>query len=302
MGKKLALFLTGLLTVVLLAACGVEEAAPTSESKEVKVVTSFSILADLIENVAGERAEVQYVVPIGEEPHEYEPVPSDFQKVSDATVFYVNGFDLEGWLQKLVDNVGEVEVVEVSSGITTIPIEGEDAADPHAWLDVKRVMVYVENIRDDLSKRDPEGKEIYEANAEAYLEALRELDNWIEEEASKIPEERKTLVISENAYKYFGESYGFETIGIWELNSHEEGTPGQISRVVELIQEKKLPAVFVETTVDQRYMETVAENAGVTIAGEVYTDAVGLDGSGAETYIKMMEHNVHTFIGGLKIN
>ncbi len=281
----------------LVAACGAND--ETSGDGGVKVVTSFSILADLAENVVGDRGVVEYLVPIGEEPHEYETIPSDFQKVSDADVFYVNGFGLEEWIERLVQNVGDVPIVSVTNGVTPLSISGQGGEDPHAWLDVKNVITYVENIRDDLSERDPEGAKEYTANAQDYISELEELHGWIQSEVEKIEQSKRTIVISENAFQYFGEQYGFDTVGIWQLNSHEEGTHSQIANVVETVREREIPAVFVETTVDKRYMETVSRDAGVEIAGEVYTDAVGLEGSGAETYIKMIEHNVNTFVDGL---
>ncbi|MDT8862704.1 metal ABC transporter substrate-binding protein [Alkalihalobacillus sp. MEB130] len=294
MKKKLILFITAVMTTFALAACG---GTDESSDEGLKIVASFSIIADLAEQVAGDRAEVDYLVPIGEEPHEYETVPSDFRKVSDADVFFVNGFGLEEWLERLVQNTGDVSIVNVSDGVTPLPIAGEEGEDPHAWLDVLNVIKYVENIRDDLIERDREGAEEYTANADAYIGELEELHAWIQAEVELI--DNRSIAVSENAFQYFGEQYGFQTYGVWELNSHEEGTPGQISALVDTIIEQNIPAVFVETTVDSRYMETVANDAGVEIAGEVYTDAVGLDGSGAETYIKMMEHNVNTFVEGL---
>ncbi|WP_368505880.1 metal ABC transporter substrate-binding protein [Alkalihalophilus sp. As8PL] len=297
--RKILLLVVIMVTSLIMVACGGEDRT-TEESGELKVITSFSILADITKNVVGDRAEVDYLVPIGEEPHGYEPIPSDFQKASDASVFYVNGLGLEEWLERLVANAGGgADIITVSDGINVIGVEGSNEDDPHAWLDVKNVITYVENIRDDLSQRDPEGADEYAANADAYIKELQELDEWIQAETLNIPEEQRTIVISENAFKYFGEAYGYETIGIWELNSHEEGTPGQISRVVDLIQDESIPAVFLETTIDSRFMDTVSSNAGVDIAGEVYTDAVGPSGSGAETYIDMMTHNVNTFVEGL---
>ncbi|SER72126.1 metal ABC transporter substrate-binding protein [Salipaludibacillus aurantiacus] len=266
------------------------------------ITASFSIIADMTEQVLGDRGTVDYIVPIGEEPHEYEPVPSDFRNVSDSDVFYVNGLGLEEWLERIVDNASDTPLLTLSDGVTEIPLEGESAPDPHAWLSPKNASYYIENIVDDLSERDPAGEDIYRENADAYLEEINELDAWIEEKVEAVPEEHRTIVVSENAFKYFGEDYGFETEGIWEINSHEEGTSGQINRLIDVIQDKEIPAVFVETTVDQRYMETVAENAGVEIAGEVYTDAVGQEGSGAETYLEMIRHNAEVFTDGLSGN
>jgi iron/zinc/copper transport system substrate-binding protein len=297
--KKVCFSFVMMVIALIVAGCGAEDTGTSEDGEGLKIVTSFSILGDVLENIAGERSSVTYIVPIGEEPHEYEPVPSDFQAVSDADVFYVNGLGLEEWLQRLVENTSDVDVVEVSPTIDALPLEESDGLDPHAWLDVKNVMKYVEVIRDDLVERDPDGAEIYVANAEAYLQDLQELEDWIHDQVTTIPEEQRTIVISENAYRYFGEAYGFDTVGIWELNSHEEGTPGQISRVVDIVKELDLPAVFVETTVNKSFMTTVSNDSGVDIAGEVYTDAVGLEGSGAETYIDMMKHNVDTFVSGL---
>ncbi|WP_332690426.1 metal ABC transporter substrate-binding protein [Halalkalibacter lacteus] len=282
-----------------------EETDSTEEATEageegLSITTSFSILGDIVGTIIGERGTVEYLVPIGEEPHEYEPIPSDFQKASDSDVFYVNGFSLEGWLEKLVGNVGDVPVVTVSEGITPILLEGSEEEDPHAWLSVENVKVYVENIVEDLVERDPSGEETYRTNAEAYLTELDDLQAWIKAEVEAVPEETRVIVVTENAFKYFGEAYGFETEGVWELNSHEEGTPSQIARVIDLVSDQNIPAIFVETTVDKRYMERISEGTGVEIAGEVYTDAVGQDGSGAETYLLMMKHNVETFVNGLK--
>jgi len=301
--SKLKWLLLSLFLAVALAGCGIEnnESGISSSPEEgLYVTTSFSILADIIGEVMGERGAIDYVVPIGEEPHEYEPVPSDFRNVSDADVFYVNGMGLELWLEKVVDNASETEVVTLSEGINEIPLEGEVAPDPHAWLSPKNTIHYVDNLLKDLIERDPDGEEVYRKNAAAYLEEVDELDQWIEENVHDISEEYRTIIISENAFKYFGEDYGFDTEGIWEINSHEEGTTGQINRLIDIIKDEDIPAVFVETTVDQRYMETVAKDAGVEISGEVYTDAVGQEGSGAETYLKMIRHNAETFIDGLK--
>lgn len=292
-------------SLVFLVACGNDQNENNNENTAsenedgILITTSFSILADVIDGVLGDTGEVDYLVSIGDEPHEYEPVPSDFRNVSDSAVFYTNGMGLEAWLDRLLENTSDTPVVTLSDGVKEIPLEGESGTDPHAWLDPANIEIYAENVLSDLSERFPELQDEFQANADAYLNEINELRDWMDEQISKIPEENRVIVISENAYKYFGEAYGFETAGIWEINSGEEGTSGQINAIIDLVRDRDLPAVFVETTVDQRYMETVAENAGVEIAGEVYTDAVGLEGSGAETYVKMMRHNTNVFVDGL---
>ncbi len=298
---SLILFLSFILT-----ACGTENSEGESNEDNgaqgdgLSITTSFSVLGDMIGEVIGDRGEVNYIVPIGEEPHEYEPVPSNFKEVSDSDVFYVNGLDLEEWLERIVSNATETEIVELSTGVDIINLEDSEDADPHGWLSPRNGIIYVENLVEDLIERDPEGEDVYRENAEAYIEELEALDKWIEEAVTDIPDEKRVIVVSENAFKYFGADYGFETEGIWEMNSHEEGTTQQMNRVIDIVQERKVPAVFVESTVDKRYMETVSDNSGVPIAGEVYTDAIGDEGSGANSYIDMIRHNAELFVEGLK--
>lgn len=311
--KKILIFISMITLIGLIAVgCGTEETTtePNGTSEDangvseeaiegLEIMTSFSVLADVIENIIGDRGSVDYVVPIGEEPHEYEPIPSDFRKLSDADVFYVNGMDLEEWLETVTASVTDTDIVTVSDGVTPIPLQNDDENDPHAWLSPKNVIIYVENILADLIERDPEGKELYETNAEAYIAELKELDEWIAEQVASIPEEQRVIVVSENAFKYFGKDYGFHTEGIWEINSHEEGTPQQFARLTELVKERNVPALFIESTVDPRYMNTISENTGVDIFGEVYTDAIGETGTDAGSYIGMIRHNVQMFVDGL---
>ncbi|MFA9559131.1 metal ABC transporter substrate-binding protein [Evansella sp. AB-rgal1] len=299
---KSKLFLSVFLMLgFLLAACNTENNENDKEAADgLTITTSFSVLGDVISQIIGDHGTVEYIVPIGEEPHEYEPVPSDFQKVSDADVFYINGLDLEEWLERIVSNVTATDIVEVSEGVTPISLIGNDQEDdPHAWLSAKNVIKYVNNIVEDLIERDPEGEPIYRENADAYIAKLQELDTWIEEQVQLIPKEYRVIIVSENAFKYFGADYGFETEGVWDINSHEEGTPQQINRIIDIVRDRDLPAVFVESTVDKRYMETVSVNSGVPIGGEVFTDAVGEEGSGAASYIEMMRSNVEVFVNGL---
>jgi iron/zinc/copper transport system substrate-binding protein len=266
-----------------------------------QVVTSISILADITRKVVGDRGQVTYIVPIGEAPEHYEPVPSDFQKVSNADILFANGLGLEEWLGRIVSNVTHTEVAYLTEGAPTIPLVGRDGADPHLWFNVKLVTDhYISNILNALIRLDPEGEKVYRRNAELYTARLQELDAWVVDQVQQIAPDRRVIVTTENAFKYFGEAYGFDTAGVWELNSHGEGTPQQISQIVDLVREHRVPGVFIETTVDRRYMEAVAKDTGVPIAGKLYTDALGPEGSSAETYIGMMKYNVHTLLKGLR--
>lgn len=293
--------ITFVATLGLLSACGNDNDSNSSAAGEegLYITTSFSVIGDMTEAVLGDAGTVEFIVPVGEEPHEYEPVPSDFQKVEDSDAFYINGFGLEEWLERVVNNAADTDVVELTEGVEEISLENEDAPDPHAWLSPKNIEYYIDNITADLSERDPDNAETFEANAEVYKKEAEELVAEMEDLLADIPEEHRLIVVSENAFKYFGADFDFDTDGIWDINSHEEGTTGQMNRIIDVLQERQVPAVFVESTVDNRYMETVAENAGISIEGEVFTDAVGEEGTGAETYLEMLRHNTETFAEGL---
>jgi manganese transport system substrate-binding protein len=300
-GKIIRLFLVMVAAMLLVVGCGTKGNSNGGEPTEgLSIVSSFSILDDIISEIVGERGTTSYIVPIGEEPHEYEPLNSDFQKVSDADLFIVNGLDLEEWLTKIVGQVTDTPVFEASTGIEPITLVGStDEYDPHAWLSVPNVIQYVENIVAKLSELDPEGAPFYESNGERYLEELQQLHEWIANEVAQIQEENRVIVVSENAFKYFGAQYGFITEGIWDINSHEEGTTGQISRIIDIVRDNNVPALFVETTVDPRYINQIASETGVGVSGTVFTDAIGKT-EDTNSYIKMMKANVETFVTGLK--
>ena len=290
-----------LLTSLLFVGCSSDQVDNNLEPKEgLNIVTSFSIIDDIVSNIIGDRGTTSHIVPVNGKPEEYDPVNSDFQKVSDADVFFANGMEFEGWLTRVTNQVTDTPLVEVSEGVEKILLVGsEDEYDPHAWLDVSNISIYVNNIVDTLIKLDPDGEAIYLENKEKYLNEIDELHNWILEETSKVADENKIIVVSENAFKYYGDAYGFKTDGIWELNAHEEGTPGQISRIVDLVNDRDVRALFLEITVDPRYMEQISSETGVEIKGTVYTDSISTT-EDANSYIKIMEANTKAFVEGLK--
>ncbi|MDQ0164420.1 iron/zinc/copper transport system substrate-binding protein [Bacillus horti] len=298
-----------LLSLSLLAACSNNgDGAGANEEGKVRVVSSFSVLHDVVQNVGGDLVEASFLTPIGEDPHEFEPTPSTFQLISDADLLIFNGFNMDYWIQGLAQNAqsNATEVI-VTQGVESIPLSadaGEMAGmeDPHAWLDPKNVMIYAENIKDALVQADPDHADQYEANLKDYLAELEELDTWIKEEVEQIPAGQRMVIISESALKYFARGYDFQYNSIWEINAHEEGSPRQIENLINVIEENEIPAVFLETSVNPSAMERVASEAGIEIAGRVYTDSVGGSGTGAETYIDMMKRNVETFVEGLTGN
>ncbi|GAE36664.1 metal ABC transporter substrate-binding protein [Halalkalibacter akibai] len=304
------LFITTILTLFLLGACG---SKPTGQeegaSEKLKVVTTYSIIYDITKNVGGGAVEIYNLTPIGADPHEYDPLPEDVKKTTDADVVFYNGLNLEegnGWFKKLIEVAGkgdeEAPVYLVSKGVEPILLESqglEEETDPHAWLDLRNGIKYTKNIRDALIKEDPENENIYVENADQYILELTELHEKAIERISTIDENKRFLITSEGAFKYFGEAYGIETGYIWEINSENQGSPQQMRDVIDLVRDKGITSLFVETSVDRRTMETVSQETGVPIVGTVYTDSLGKEGTDGDTYLKMMESNINVIIEGL---
>jgi iron/zinc/copper transport system substrate-binding protein len=310
---KKGFFLSWILAaVLLLGACGKSESSGSAVKgdNKVKVVTTYSIIYDIVKNVGGDRVEVHSLAPIGSNPHEYDPLPEDVQKTADANVVFYNGLNLEAgnsWFEKLLETTGksgdDAPVFRLSEGVDAqhLTSEGKKGQeDPHAWLDVRNGIKYAENARDALIKIDPEHKDVYEKNTDAYIKQLEELHQTALDRISEIPKEKRILITSEGAFKYFSAAYGFEAGYIWEINAENQGTPQQVSAVVDFIRKKDVPVLFVETSIDPRSMEMVSRETGVPIAGKVFTDSLGKPGEDGDTYIKMMEWNINTILDTLK--
>lgn len=302
-----------------LAACspttdtgGVQSDEPNSSSTEDKlqVVTTFSILGDIVNEIGGDAIEMHSIVPLGVDPHEYAPLPLDMQKSTDADIMFWNGLNMEvgdGWFEALVDVAGKQidtqEVVEVSVGVTPKYLTSEDGKEseinPHAFLDPTVGMIYTKNIRDGLIGIDPENAQLYEENAESYLAELAEIDELYIEKISEIPEEHRVLITSEHAYQYMVDSYGLEPGYIWEIDTDEQGTPEQISSLISLVRSTGVPVLFVESNVDSRPMETISAETGVPIYGVIYSDELGQPGSDGSIYLTMLTHNITQIHAGL---
>ena len=292
--------LLALLCIWLPAGCALKPGtADQAEKESLHIMTTVSIFADLIENVLGQNGSVEYLVPVGENPEDYELLPGQLQALSEADAVFVNGWGLEEKIVQALGHVSDIPVYHLTDGCNPILLVGSPDYDPHAWLDPNKTARYVGKILEALLELDPAREQEYNQNSRDYLDRLDLLDAWIREQVEQIPEKHRLLVISENALKYFGEAYGFRTEGIWELNAHEEGTPQQIQRIVDLVTAEDIPALFVESTVDRRYMETISRETGVPIAGTIYTDALGPPGGEADTYLGMMRYNVNLFRNGL---
>ncbi|EGA89786.1 manganese ABC transporter substrate binding protein [Planococcus donghaensis MPA1U2] len=308
--KKNKFFIISIVLLFLLAGCSSTESDNSDASDgKLQVVTTYSILYDIVKNVGGDQIELHSLAPIGSNPHEYETLPLDVQKATDADIVFYNGLNLEAgnsWFEKLMNTAGKsgdsAPVYKMSEGVepmylTTEGKEGEE--DPHAWLDVQNGIKYAENARDAFIEVDPDHKGEYEKNAQAYISELEALHQKAIDQYSKIPKEKRIFVTSEGAFKYFSKAYDFQAEYIWEINQENQGTPSQITQVLYLIDEKQIQGLFLETSVDPRSMEMVARETGIDIKGKVFTDSIGKPGEDGDTYIKMMEWNIDTIYKGL---
>jgi len=291
--------------IVLLTACSKVSEGDADHDK-LQIVATYSIIADMTENIVGEKAEVYSMVPIGTDPHMYDPLPKDTSKVSSADLVFYNGLNLEtgkGWFQDLLDVTNKKDVAfAVSDEVSPMYLTEkgkETQIDPHAWLDIQNSIKYVDIITKRVIEKDPDNKEFYLNNQSEYVKKLNELDQYAKEAVEKIPQEKRILVTSEGAFKYFSKAYGFESAFIWEINTDSQGTPEQMKNIIKIIDENQVPALFLETSVNPKTMETIANETGVPIHSKIFTDSLAKKGEEGDTYIKMIKWNIDKVIEGL---
>ena len=310
------LLTVGLLSLVGFAGCSTNTTSTSTtttksnEPKKVQVVATNSIIYDITKNVAGDLADIHSIVPIGQDPHEYEPLPQDVQKIHDADLIFYNGINLENaedaWFTKMVKNAGKVadkDYFAVSDGVDVIYLEGENEKgkeDPHAWLNIENGVIYAKNVAKQLIAKDPEHKDVYQKNVDKYVAELEKLDKDAKERLAKIPQEKKLIVTSEGCFKYFSKAYGVPSAYIWEINTEEEGTPEQTTRLVEILKKSKVPSLFVESSVDERPMKTVSQESGKPIYSTIFTDSIADKGKDGDSYLSMMKWNLTKIIEGLE--
>jgi manganese transport system substrate-binding protein len=275
-----------------------------SQSKRKKVVlTTFTVIADMVRNVAGDAAEVQSLTKIGAEIHGYEPTPSDLVRAQKADLILDNGMGLERWAQRFYAGLGDIPHVTISEGITPIDIT-EDAyagkPNPHAWMSPKLALVYVENIRKALSNLDPENATTYSANAKKYSKEIQAIDLQLRAEIDKIPRDRRFIVTCEGAFSYLAKDYGLNEIYLWPVNSERQATPRQVQKVIDVVRQYKIPVVFCESTVSADIQKQVAVEAGTRFGGVFYVDSLSQADGSVPTYLTLMRYNVGTLVKGLQ--
>ena len=311
--KKLGFKKLGFLSLMFMLAVGLFACSNANKnsntSEKLKVVATNSIIADITKNIAGDKIDLHSIVPVGQDPHEYEPLPDDVKKTSQADLIFYNGINLEtggnAWFTKLVQNAKKEENKDyyaVSDGVEVIYLEGQNEKgkeDPHAWLNLENGMIYAKNIAKQLSAKDPKNKDFYEANLKTYLEKLDSLDKEAKQKFNNIPKEKKMIVTSEGCFKYFSKAYNVPSAYIWEINTEEEGTPDQIKTLVEKLRKTKVPSLFVESSVDERPMQTVSKDTNIPIFEKIFTDSVAEPGQNGDSYYNMMKWNLDKIAEGL---
>jgi manganese transport system substrate-binding protein len=292
-----------LMVVAMFVYAVVQVRSDNNQKGKPQVLTTFTVLADMTRNVAGDKANVDSITKPGAEIHGYEPTPGDMTRLDGADIVLDNGMNLEKWAEKLYQNVPDVPHVTLTDGIEPISIaEGPYSGkpNPHAWMSPQNALVYVDNIVKALVQVDPQNQAYYQQNAEAYKDQIRQVDADLRSELGKLPENNRYLVSCEGAFSYLLRDYDLKELYLWPINSDSQGTPQQIAQVVETVRSQKIPAVFCESTVNDKAQQQVASETGARFGGVFYVDSLsGADGP-TPTYLDLLRYNADTLIAGLK--
>ncbi|HET6409721.1 MAG TPA: metal ABC transporter substrate-binding protein [Chthoniobacteraceae bacterium] len=276
--------------------------ASTEAAGKKRVVTTFTIIADMAQNVAGDNATVESITVPGAEIHGYEPTPRDIVKTQKADLILWNGLNLERWFEKFFGNVKRVPSAILTEGIEPIGIEEgpyTGKPNPHAWMSLKNAVVYVENIRKALVKIDPANEASYNANAAAYTAKFKAIEDDVRVRLEKIPADKRWLVTSEGAFPYLARNFGMKELFLWAVNADQQGTPQQVQKVIDGVRSNKIPVVFSESTISDKPIKQVAKETGARYGGVLYVDSLTDAKGPAPTYLKLLELNAQTIVKGL---
>lgn len=266
-----------------------------------KVVTTFTVIQDIAQNVAGDAATVESITKPGAEIHDYQPTPQDIAKAQSADLVLWNGLNLERWFERFFQNVRNKPAVVVTQGITPMSIhEGpyRGTPNPHAWMSTRNALIYVENIKNALIKYDPKNAATYTRNAAAYAQRIRNLDRPLREKLMRVPQNQRFLVTSEGAFSYLARDYGFKEVYLWPINAEQQGTPQQVRRVINTVRQNHIPVVFSESTVSPRPMRQVSRETGAKYGGVLYVDSLSAKNGPVPTYLDLLNTTVSTIVRG----
>jgi manganese transport system substrate-binding protein len=267
------------------------------------VLTSFTVLADMARNVAGDRLTVESITRVGSEIHGYEPTPSDLTRAQQAELILYNGLELERWAAKFLGKIRPAKSVQVSAGIAPIAIASGPYANrpnPHAWMSPQNALIYVENIRKAFTELDPANAAHYNANAAQYSNQLRRIDQQLRQDLAQIPPTQRTLVTCEGAFSYLARDYGLQELYLWPINAEQQVSPKQMQLTIDQVKARQVPAVFCETTVNDSSQRQVAKTAGSSFGGNLYVDSLSPPEGPVPTYLALLEYDARTITQGLK--
>lgn len=293
--KTSQLIRTGCLVAVALAGL----AATAAEKK--RIVTTFTIIQDMAQNVAGDAATVESITKPGAEIHGYEPTPQDIVKAQRADLVLWNGLNLERWFERFFGNLRGVPSAVLTEGVEPIGIEEgpyTGKPNPHAWMSPSNAVIYVENIRRALVKLDPANAATYNANAAAYTAKFTAIEAMVRTELAKIPAHQRWLVTSEGAFPYLARNFGMKELFLWAVNADQQGTPQQVRKVIDGVRAHRIPVVFSESTISDKPARQVAKETGARYGGVLYVDSLTDKAGPAPTYLKLMEYNAQTIVKG----
>ncbi|MEM9544735.1 MAG: zinc ABC transporter substrate-binding protein [Bacteroidota bacterium] len=270
--------------------------------ESLRVVSSASIFQNMVANIGGDKVESISIVPIGGDPHMYEPKPSDAQLVNSADLIIINGLTFEGWIAKLIEHSSTTaKTYVITQGVNAIKSDTyENAADPHAWMDASNGLIYIKNIRDALIENDPRNQAYYENNYKTYKKEIEQLDQYISDAIKTIPEKRRILVTSHDAFAYYGKRYGLELNALKGISTEAAIQMSDMVRVKNRINESGVPAIFVESTIDPKVIQQIAKDNNIEVGGELFADSLGDEDSEGATYTAMLKHNTDIIVNALK--
>jgi len=289
-------------TLVAMAAAVLALSGTAMAAEKFKAVTTFTVIADMARNVAGDAAEVESITKPGAEIHNYQPTPGDLQRAQGADLILWNGLNLELWFEKFFRNLHDVPSVVVSEGVEPIGItEGPYGGkpNPHAWMSPSAALVYVDNIRDAFVEHDPANADIYTANAEAYKAQIAAAIDPIRAELAAVPEDKRWLVSSEGAFSYLARDFGLKELYLWPINADQQGTPQQVRKVIDAVRQHDIGVVFSESTISSAPAEQVARETGAAYGGVLYVDSLTDADGPVPTYIDLLRVTAQTIAQGL---
>ncbi|PWV55076.1 ABC-type Zn uptake system ZnuABC Zn-binding protein ZnuA [Nocardiopsis sp. L17-MgMaSL7] len=290
----------GVTLALALSACSTTAGTDRDDDRLV-VLTTFTVIADMAENVASDRVQVASLTRPGAEIHGYEPTPDDLVRGQDADLILENGLGLEAWFQQFTERVDAPTAV-LSEGIETIPVSSggyEGEPNPHAWMSPDNALVYVDNIRDALTELDPGGEAVYAEAAESYKEEIAEVGTYLETELAEVPESSRALVTCEGAFSYLARDAGLAEQYLWPVNAEREGTPQQIAAVSEFVRDNDVPTVFCESTVNDSAQRSVIRETGAAMGQTLYVDSLSESDGPVPTYLDLLRHDAEAIVAGL---